>query len=107
MNRSAAMVDLGLYGDAGPILEEGKRFVQMMEERSTLALLDITEGQREMGLGRWNGAVRLLERGLNALKELGVLSECARSLACARGFFLDNGDVDRTRRALDEAEHII
>ena len=106
MNRSAAMVDLGLYGDAGPILEQGKRFVQMMEERSTLALLDITEGQREMGLGRWNRAVRLWERGLNELKELGDLSDYARSLAYVGRFYLDKGDIERTRTLLEEADKI-
>ena len=106
MNRSAAMVDLGLYRDAGPILEEGKRFVQMMEERSTLALLEITEGQREMGLGRWNRAVRLWERGLNELKELGDPSDYARSLAYVGRFYLEKGDLDQTRKLLEEADEI-
>ena len=106
MNRSAAMVDLGLYVDAGPILEEAKRFVQMLEERSTIALLDITDGQREMGLGRWNRAVRLWERALHELKQLGDLSDYARALTYVARFYLEKGDVDRTRDLLAEADTI-
>lgn len=106
MNRSAAMVDLGLYREAGPILEEAKRYVQILEERSTIALLQIAEGQREMGLGRWNRAVRLWERALDELKELGDLSDYARSLACVGRFYLDKGDVEQTRRLLAGAATI-
>ena len=106
MNRSAAMVDLGLFADAGPILEEAKRFIQMMEERSTMALLDITDGQREMGLGRWNRAVRLWERGLGELKQRGDLSDYARSLVYVGRFYLERGDIEQTRKLLEEANAI-
>jgi len=106
MNRSAAMVDLGLFADAGPILEEAKRFIQMMEERSTMALLDITDGQREMGLGRWNRAVRLWERGLRELKQRGDLSDYARSLVYVGRFYLERGDIEQTRKLLEEANSI-
>ncbi len=106
MNRSAAMVDLGRYADAGPILEEAKRLVQMLEERSTIALLDITDGQREMGLGRWNRAVRLWERGLRELKQLGDLSDYARALTYVARFHLEKGDIEQARLHLAEAETI-
>ena len=106
MNRSAAMVDLGLYADARPTLEEAKRFVRMLEERSTTALLDITAGQIEMGLGRWNRAVRLWEKGLHELKELGDLSDYARSLSYVGRFYLERGDLEQARRLLGEAETI-
>jgi len=106
MNRSAAMVDLGLHRDAGPILEEAKRFVQILEERSTIALLQITEGQLEMGLGRWNRAVRLWERGLHDLKEVGDLADYALSLTYVGRFYLDRGDVEQTRKILAEADVI-
>jgi tetratricopeptide (TPR) repeat protein len=106
MNRCAAMLDLGLYQDAGPILEEAKRFVRMMEEPSTIALLDVSEGQREMALGRWNRAVRIWDRGLKTLKERGDLFDYARSLTYVAGFCLDHSDFEQTRRFLEEAEAI-
>lgn len=105
MNRSAAMMDLGLYQDAGPILEEAKRFVQIVEERSTLAMLQITDGQREMGLGRWNRAVRLWERGLHELRA-GDPSDYARSLTYVGRFYLERGDVEQATRLLAEAREI-
>jgi tetratricopeptide (TPR) repeat protein len=106
MNRSAAMLDLGLYQEAGPILDEAKRFVQMLEERSTFALLDISEGELEMALGRWKRAVRLWERGLHELKELGDLFDYGRSLTYVARFYLERGDVVQTRKILDEADTI-
>lgn len=106
MNRSAAMVDLGLYEDAGPILEEAKRFVQILEEPNTIALLQITDGQREMGLGRWNRAVRLWDRALSELRKLGDLADYARALAYVGGFYLEKGDLVTARRLLAEAEAI-
>jgi tetratricopeptide (TPR) repeat protein len=78
----------------------------MLEERSTTALLDITAGQIEMGLGRWNRAVRLWEKGLHELKELGDLSDYARSLSYVGRFYLERGDLEQTRKLLGEAETI-
>ena len=106
MNRSAAMVDLGLNDEAGPILEEAKRYIRMLEERSTLALLEITEGQREMGLGRWDRAVRVWERGLHTLKQLGDPSDYARSLGYVGRFYLEKGDLKRSKELLEEADAI-
>jgi tetratricopeptide (TPR) repeat protein len=106
MNRCAAMLDLGLYQDAGPILEEAKRFVRIMEEPSTIALLDVSEGQREMGLGRWNRAVRIWDRGLNTLKQRGDLFDYARSLTYVARFYLDKQEFEQTRRLLEEAKAI-
>jgi len=106
MNRSAAMMDLGLYREAEPMLEEAKRLVQILEERDTVALLDIADGQREMGLGRWNRAVRLWDRGLHELKLLGDLSDYARALLYVGRFYLENGDHERSMALLQEAETI-
>jgi len=106
MNRSAAMMDLGFYRDAEPLLEEAKRLVQILEERDTLALLDISDGQREMGLGRWNRAVRLWERGLHELKRLGDLGDYARALVYVGRFYLEKGDRDESLPILQEAEKI-
>jgi ATP/maltotriose-dependent transcriptional regulator MalT len=106
MNRSAAMMDLGLYKEAEPMLEEAKRLVQILEERDTLALLDIADGQREMGLGRWNRAIRLWDRSLHELKLLGDLSDYARALLCVGRFYLEHGDHERSLAMLQEAETI-
>ena len=106
MNRCAAMLDLGLFQDAGPILEEAKRFVRIMEEPSTIALLDVSEGQREMGLGRWNRAVRIWDRGLNTLKQRGDLFDYARALTYVARFYLEKQEFEPTRRLLEEAEGI-
>ena len=103
MNRAFAMLDLGLYADSGPILEEARRFVQMIEERSTLASLTTAEGQREMGLGHWNRAVRQWERGLEALKKVGDPADYVRSVINVAGFCLDHGDVEQAATLLREA----
>src|SRR5439155_1357420 len=33
MDRAAAMMDIGLYEDAGPVIEEAKRLIQVLEEK--------------------------------------------------------------------------
>ena len=106
MNRAAAMMDLGLYQDAGPVIEEAKRLIQILEERDTLALVDISEGQREMGLGRWNRATRLWERGLATLKDFGDVTDYARALMYVGKFHLEKGEVRPGQRFLDEAAAI-
>src|SRR5213083_1518193 len=80
MDRAAAMMDIGLYEDAGPVIEEAKRLIQVLEEKDSLFMIDISDGQREMGLGRWTRATRLWDRGLSGLKELGSVSDYARAL---------------------------
>jgi len=106
MNRAAAMMDLGLFTEAGPVIEEAKRLVQILEERDTLALIDVAVGQLEMGLGRWNRATRLWERGLSALKEFGDVSDYARALMCVGRLHLDQGERERGERFLQEAAGI-
>jgi tetratricopeptide (TPR) repeat protein/DNA-binding MarR family transcriptional regulator len=106
MDRAAAMVDLGLYQDAGPILEEAKRFIQMVEEPSSIALLLVGEGQIEMGLGRWNRAVRQWERGLEGLKKAGADADYVRSAIYVGRFYLEHGDLEQARTILLEADRL-
>ena len=59
-----------------------------------------------MGLGRWNRAVRLWERALRELKQLGNLANYARSLTYVGRFYLEKGDIEETKRILAEADAI-
>jgi tetratricopeptide (TPR) repeat protein len=106
MNRASAMIDIRLYQDSGPILEEAKRFVEMVEERSTAALLAVAEGEREMGLGHWNRAVRLWERGLDVLRKVGDPADYVRSVTYVARFLLDHGELERVRAILPDANEI-
>jgi len=106
MDRAAAMTDLELYPEAGTMLQEAKRLVQVLEERDTLFLIDITEGQREMGLGRWNRATRLFDRGLRGLKEFGGVTDYARALIYVGRFYLEQGERDSGLKILQEARAI-
>jgi len=106
MDRAAAMMDIGLYEDAGPVIEEAKRLIQVLEEKDSLFMIDISDGQREMGLGRWTRATRLWDRGLRGLKELGSVSDYARALTYVGRFYLENGEVEPGLRILDEARGI-
>src|SRR5438094_10309935 len=69
-------------------------------------MIDISDGQREMGLGRWTRATRLWDRGLRGLKELGSVSDYARALTYVGRFYLENGEVEPGLRILDEARGI-
>ncbi|MCI4371919.1 MAG: tetratricopeptide repeat protein, partial [Thermoplasmata archaeon] len=106
MDRSAAMMDLGLFDSAGPILEEAKRLMHVLEEKDSLFLIDISDGQREMGLGRWNRATRLWDRGLRGLRDLGSVSDYARALAYVGGFYLSKGEAHEGTRILEEAQRV-
>src|SRR6266545_2414135 len=107
MDRAAAMTDLELYPEAGTMLQEAKRLVQVLEERDTLFLIDITDGQREMGLGRWNRATRLFDRGLRGLKEFGGVTDYARALIYVGRFYLEQGERDSGLKILQEARAIV
>src|SRR6266498_3170123 len=107
MDRAAAMTDLELYPEAGTMLQEAKRLVQVLEERDTLFLIEITEGQREMGLGRWNRATRLFDRGLRGLKEFGGVTDYARALIYVGRFYLEQGERDSGLKILQEARAIV
>lgn len=106
MNRGGAMAELGLYREAVPIHEEAKRLATMLQERSTIALLEIGFGQLEMGLGHWNRAQRLWERGLSELKRLGDRFTYAQSLCYVARFHIEYGDAASARKFVEEAEAV-
>ncbi len=106
MDRAAAMMDLGLFADAGPVILEAKRLVQVLEEKDSLFLIDISDGQREMGLGRWNRATRLWDRGLRGLKQVGSLSDYARALTYVGRFYVEKGELRPGLKILEEARGV-
>ncbi|TLZ79918.1 MAG: hypothetical protein E6K05_08335 [Methanobacteriota archaeon] len=97
---------MGRAEDAAGELAEAKRLVQILEERDTLALLDVYEGQREFELGRWSRATQLLERGLRGLRACADRADLARSLVYAGRFHLDHGETRDAQRYLDEAAEL-
>ncbi len=106
MDRAAAMMDIGLFEEAGPVIEEAKRLISVLEEKDSLFVIDISDGQREMGLGRWTRATRLWDRGLRGLKALGGVSDYARALTYVGRFYLEKGETETGLRFLDEARGI-
>jgi tetratricopeptide (TPR) repeat protein len=106
MDRAAAMMDIGQFEEAGPVIEEAKRLISVLEEKDSLFMIDISDGQREMGLGRWTRATRLWDRGLRGLKELGGVSDYARALTYVGRFYLEKGETGPGLRFLDEARGI-
>ncbi len=106
MDRAAAMMDIGLFDDAGPVIEEAKRLIQVLEEKDSLFMIDISDGQREMGLGRWTRATRLWDRGLRGLKELGSVSDYAEALTYVGRFYVEKGEFEPGLRFLEEARGI-
>lgn len=103
MNRTAAMLDLGEYQEAGALLEEAKRLVLVLEEKGTQALLEISEGQWEMGRGNWTRATRIWNCALSTLRQVGIPFDLVRSLSVVGGFFLDHGEAEEARGYLQEA----
>ncbi len=106
MDRAAAMMDIGLFEDAGSVIEEAKRLIQVLEEKDSLFMIDIADGQRQMGLGRWSRATRLWDRGLHGLKDLGSVSDYAHALADVGRFYLENGERGPGRIFLEQARDI-
>lgn len=106
MDRAAAMMELGLFGDAAPVIEEARRLVNVLEEKDSLFLIDIANGQREMALGRWNRATRLWDRGLRGLKEFGSIYDYVRALRDVGRFYLDKGELETGLKILEEARGI-
>src|SRR5439155_755891 len=106
MDRAAAMMDIGQFEAAGPVIEEAKRLVSVLEEKDSLFVIDISDGQREMGLGRWTRATRLWDRGLRGLKDLGGISDYARALTYVGRFYLEKGETEPGLRFLEEARGI-
>ena len=69
-------------------------------------LLDIYEGQRAFGLGRWSRAVRLWEHGLTGLREVGDRSDLARALLCVGRFHAQRGEEAAARAYLGESREL-
>lgn len=103
LNRAAVLLDLERYAEARSPLEESKRLFEILEERDSLAMVDMAQGQLEMGLGRWSRATRVWDRGLQSLREFGNLSDLARSLEMVGRFYIDHGQVEDGGSSLREA----
>jgi len=103
MNRTAALLDLGRYAEAGGSLTEAEGYFQVLEERDSLALLKIYAGQREMGLGHWARAKKIWEEGLVELERFGSPTDLARALSEICGFYLANGESEEGGRHLAAA----
>jgi len=106
MDRCAALMDMGRARETGEPLAEAKRLIQILEERDTLSLLAVYEGQRESQLGRWSRATRLWEQGLRGLREFADRSDLAQSLLYVGRFHLEHGDTSEARQYLDEAARL-
>jgi tetratricopeptide (TPR) repeat protein len=106
MNRCASLMDMGRYPESAADLEEAKQLFQVLEEPDTLFLLDIYEGQREFGLGRWSRAVRLWDHGLNGLRTLGDRSDLARALLYVGRFHAQRGEKTAARGYLAESRDL-
>ena len=103
MNSSAALIDLGRFDQAGVLLSEARSHFKILEERECLALLDIAEGNREMGLGRDGRARSMWHHGLQALRDLGDLGDLAVSLRDVGKLNLRHGDTAAAQAYLTEA----
>src|SRR5207247_7437924 len=97
MDRYASIMDMGRAAETANQLAEAKRLVQILEERDTLFLLCIYEGQREFGLGRWGRATRLWEQGLRGLREFADRSDLAQSLLYVGRSHQEHGDSSTAR----------
>lgn len=103
MNRVAALLDSGRNGEAASGLEEAKRLVQVLEEKDTLALLEISGGQHEMLRGNWARAVGIWDRALANLRRFGIPYDLVRSLKIVGEFHGEHGKPEQARSYLKEA----
>jgi tetratricopeptide (TPR) repeat protein len=103
MNRAAILTDLRRYREAEAPLREAEGDFEILEERDTLALLKISAGQREMGLGRWSRAERIWQESLDDLRRLGSLVDLARALKSVGCYCLEHRDQEGARANLLEA----
>jgi len=106
MNRCASLLDMGRADETAGELAEAKRLFQILEEKDTLALLDVYEGQREFELGRWSRATQLWDRGLRGLRAFADRGDLAWSLVYIGRFCLERGETAEGRSYLDEAAAI-
>ena len=98
-----ALLDLHRYSEAGEPIEEARHLFEVLEEPTMLAVLDINEGQRQAGLGRWSLATRKWEKGLRALRGDGDSYELLRSLDDVAGQYRAHGDAQVARDLWAEA----
>ncbi len=103
---AVALLDLHRYAEAGQPIEDARHFFGILEEPQMLAVIDINEGQRLMGLGRWPLATRSWEKGLRVLRKAGESYELLRSLDDVAGHYLDHGDVETARDLWREAQRL-
>jgi len=106
MNRTGALLDLQRYTEARLALNDAVSSFGILEERDTLALLKVYEGQLEMGLGRWTRAKRVWEEGLRALQEYGSPVDLARALKEVGYFCLLREDFEDARAHLLKAREL-
>ena len=103
MNRMAVLVDMNQQDAAASALEEAKRLIQLLEEKDTMALLEISEGQREKALGNWTRATRIWERALSTLRSVGIPYDLVRSLKLVSEAYEEHGDKLEAAGYLREA----
>jgi ATP/maltotriose-dependent transcriptional regulator MalT len=106
MNRTGALLDLGRYDLAAGSIKEARGYFEILEERDTLALLKVYEGQLEMGFGHWARAQSAWEEGLSGLREFGSPVDLVKALREVGGFHADRGRVVEGQAYLREAQHV-
>ncbi len=106
MNRTAILIDLGRYHEAAVPLRQAEGFFGILEEWDTLALLDVYEGNRQRGLGRWARAKSCWDAGLAALRERGTPVDLVRALKDVGSAYLEHGDEKEGRAHLSDAAAI-
>ncbi len=106
MNRTGALLDLQRYPEARVALNDAISSFGILEERDTLALLKVYEGQLEMGLGHWTRAKRVWKEGLAALEKYGSQLDLARALKEVGHFCLLQKEFEEARNHLSEAREL-
>ncbi|OGS48831.1 MAG: hypothetical protein A3K68_05265 [Euryarchaeota archaeon RBG_16_68_13] len=106
LNRTASLLNMERFEEAGQSLREAQASFGILEEKDTLGLLKTYEGQLEMGRGRWTRAIRAWEEGLVALREFGKPSDVAFVLKEVAGFCANHGDRERARMLIHEAKEL-
>jgi tetratricopeptide (TPR) repeat protein len=103
MGKCSALLDLGRYAEAGPLIAESKSLFQILDEAQNLALLQIYEGQWEMGSGHWARARALWDDGLSELEACGDQYNLARSLMEVGSFYIRRGFASDGYRYIKKA----
>jgi tetratricopeptide (TPR) repeat protein/DNA-binding MarR family transcriptional regulator len=106
MNRTGALLDLGRYELAAGSIKEARGYFEILEERDTLALLKVYEGQLEMGFGHWARALRAWEEGLSGLREFGSPVDLVKALREVGSFHIDRAMLVEGQAYLREAQRV-